>query len=336
MRQTGVPKEPPQVRIGTRDSVLARWQTDQVVAWLQDHRPELPVSILSTKTLGDLVLDRPFHEIDQPRGQGGSVGGVFIKELENFLATGAIDLAVHSMKDVPSVVAPGMCLLPFGQAEEVRDVLVTREPGQTLATLHPGARIGTSALRRVAQIHRLRPDCPCEPIRGNVQTRLAKVTHGEVDAIILAGAGLKRLDLLSHVSASWLDPVTEMIPAPCQGILAVECRTEDAEWLSALFSPGVDAWTQSRVTIERAFLEHVEGGCQMPLGIYAQHNPTTHTVTMTGFLAEKLPTGASLSAWCPEHQTILTRCISVDNLASSLTILRVEAEALAGACLAAL
>lgn len=335
MDQTGV-QIPTQVRIGTRDSLLARWQTDQVVAWLGQQRPELAVSILSTKTLGDIVLDRPFHEIEQPRGQGGSVGGVFIKELETFLSAHAIDLAVHSMKDVPSVVAPGMRLLPFAQAEEVRDVLVTREPGQTLRTLPPGSRIGTSALRRVAQIHRLRPDCPCVPIRGNVQTRLGKVTSGEVDAIILAGAGLKRLDLLTHVHATWLDPLTEMIPAPCQGILAVECREEDAEWLSDLLSPSVDPWTHARVAIERTFLERIEGGCQMPLGITTQHNPTTHTLTLTGFLAEKLPPGASLSTWCPERQAVITRQVSVSDGPWSLEVLRAEAVAMAGECLAAL
>jgi hydroxymethylbilane synthase len=246
--------------IGTRGSALARWQTEWIQSRLQAVWPELRCELRLFQTSGDTILDRPLPEI------GGK--GLFTAELENALRSGDIAVAVHSLKDLPIDNAPGLIVGAIGEREDPRDVLISRKY-HTLAHLPQGARVGTSSLRRAAQLLAARPDLKILPLRGNVDTRIRKAMQGEYDAIALAAAGVLRLGFASHI-AEYL-PFDVMLPAPGQGAVAVQCRADDHRTLG-LLRPIDHALTRSAVTAERAFLNGLGGGCSAPVAAYAQAN----------------------------------------------------------------
>ena len=250
------------LRVGTRASRLALWQTDHVIARLERSWPGLRVERVSITTLGDRVTSVALSRIGDK--------GLFTRELEDGLRSGEIDLAVHSLKDLPTEMADGVTIGAGLEREDPRDVLISRE-GHTLDRLPPGARIGTSSLRRQAQIAALRPDAALVDLRGNVPTRLDKVVSGDVDAALLAFAGLRRLGLESRVTEI-LD-ISRVVPAPGQGALAVQTRADDRR-MAALLQPLVDRRTWIETTAERALLGHLEGGCQVPVGAHATLEPS--------------------------------------------------------------
>lgn len=245
------------VIVGSRASALALAQTRLVVATLEELHPGIAFEIQRITTRGDRVLHRPLSKV------GGK--GLFVRELEEVLLAGQIDLAVHSLKDLPTEQPAGLLIAAVPQRADPRDALVTRD-GHRLADLPPGARVGTSSLRRMAQLRALRPDLEILDIRGNVDTRLRKLDEGRYDAIILAAAGLARLGLSERV-AEFLDPET-MLPAPGQGALAVEARVDDPA-TRALVEPLDHHPTRLAVEAERAFLRRLGGGCQVPMAAHA-------------------------------------------------------------------
>ena len=257
----------------TRPSALARWQTQWVISALQEAYPGLICEEKVITTQGDKVLDRPLPEI------GGK--GLFTQELENELLSGAVHCAVHSLKDLPVENPAGLTVGCVPPRAEVRDALISKD-GYTLETLPPGSVIGTSSLRRAAQILSARPDVTTASLRGNVDTRLRKALEGQCDAIILAGAGLTRLGLDSHVT-QWL-PLNVMLPAPGQGALAIQCRADDRETLS-LLSALEDAPTRLAVIAERQFLLGLGGGCAVPVAAYADLSHETLDISLTGLVA---------------------------------------------------
>lgn len=257
----------------TRPSALARWQTQWVIGALKNIHPDLECEEKVITTQGDRVLDRPLPEI------GGK--GLFTQELESELLSGAVHCAVHSLKDLPVENPAGLAIGCIPARAEVRDALVSKN-GYTLATLPQGASIGTSSLRRAAQILSHRPDLRTEPLRGNVDTRIRKALEGQYDAIVLAGAGLTRLGLETHVS-EWL-PLDQMLPAPGQGALAVQCRADDRSTLD-LIAALEDESTRRAVTAERAFLKGLGGGCAVPVAAYAKvESRTTRLIELTGLV----------------------------------------------------
>jgi hydroxymethylbilane synthase len=233
------------------------------MAALQAAWPGLECTIEPFITQGDKTLDRPLPEI------GGK--GLFTLELENGLREGRIDLAVHSLKDLPVDDAPGLILGAILGRADVRDVLVAKS-GRSLDELPAGAVVGTSSLRRQAQLLALHPELIVRSIRGNVETRIQKALHGEYDATLLAGAGVTRLGLDAQIS-QWL-PLEVMLPAPGQGALAVQCRADDERTLELLAAIHNDEVAQA-VTAERAFLAGLGGGCSIPVGAYATVNDGT-------------------------------------------------------------
>lgn len=248
----------PQLTFGTRPSKLARWQTNFIINSLQNAWPELVCKEVVITTKGDKVLDRPLPEI------GGK--GLFTQELEEELLAGNVDAAVHSLKDLPVENSLGLEVGLIPQRVDPRDVLVSAK-GYTLGSLPEGAIVGTSSLRRQAQLLAHRPDLRVKDIRGNVDTRIRKVVEGEYDSAVLAAAGVTRLGLEEHIS-QWL-PVDIMLPAPGQAALGVQCRAYDEstiELLQALSDPP----TQKAVTVERVFLMALGGGCSLPVGALAK------------------------------------------------------------------
>jgi hydroxymethylbilane synthase len=243
---------------GSRPSQLARWQTDFVIGKLRAAWPELDFRVDLLVTEGDRRLDRPLPEI------GGK--GVFTEEIEAALGDGRIDLAVHSLKDLPIEAARDLCVGAVSARADARDVLVSAS-GVGLAELAGGARVGTSSLRRQAQLLAVRPDLKVQPLRGNVDTRLRKALQGEYDAILLAAAGLERLGLGDR--ATEYLPFEAMLPAPGQGALAVQCRAGDVDLLARL-RPLHDEAAFRAVTAERAFLAGLGGGCSAPVAAYAE------------------------------------------------------------------
>jgi hydroxymethylbilane synthase len=241
----------------TRPSQLARWQTNYVVNALKTIYPHLECEEKIITTQGDKILDKPLPEI------GGK--GLFTQELESELLSGAVHCAVHSLKDLPVENPPGLTIGCIPIRAEVRDALISRK-GYSLATLPTGAAVGTSSLRRAAQILAKRPDVHTESLRGNVDTRLRKAMDGQYDAIILAGAGLTRLGLENHVT-EWLS-LDVMLPAPGQGALAVQCRADDTSTVE-LLAVLEDDGTRNAVTAERAFLSGLGGGCSVPVAACA-------------------------------------------------------------------
>jgi hydroxymethylbilane synthase len=248
------------LRIGTRTSKLALWQTEHVAERLVAAWPGLTYELRHMTTQGDRRLDRPLPEI------GGK--GLFTAELEEALRRGEIDLAVHSLKDLPVEDAEGLTVAAILPRADVRDVLIA-PAGMTLATLPSGAVVGTSSLRRQAQTLAVRPDLVIKPIRGNVDTRLRKVAEGEYMAAIMAAAGLTRLGLETHI-AEWLS-TDAMLPAPGQGAIAVQCRRDDTA-VSALLAGVDDAATRVAATAERRLLTLLGGGCSAPVAALAVHD----------------------------------------------------------------
>lgn len=246
------------LRLGTRGSALARWQTDYVAGLLKAAWPELVVEAEVLHTQGDHILDTPLPLI------GGK--GLFTAELEAALRRGEIDLAVHSLKDLPTELPPDVVIGAIPTRADVHDVVVSRS-GQPLAKLPPGAVVGTSSRRRAAQLRRAYPHVHTADIRGNVDTRIRKALDpdGPYDAIVLAGAGVERLGRGDVVTETL--PLDLMLPAPGQGALAVQCR--DESWLLHLLRPLDDAATRAAVTAERAFLGGLGGGCAVPVAAHA-------------------------------------------------------------------
>jgi hydroxymethylbilane synthase len=246
------------ITLGTRTSPLALWQTEHIAALLRQAWPDLACELTPYITQGDKTLDKPLPEI------GGK--GLFTLELENGLRDSIIHLAVHSLKDLPVEDSPGLTLGAIVGRADPRDALITAN-NLPLADLPPGAVVGTSSLRRQAQLRRLRPDLTIRSIRGNVATRIRKVREGDYEATLLAAAGLTRLGLEDEI-AEWL-PLSQMLPAPGQGALAVQCRADDTETirlLAAIHQPEVAA----AVTAERQFLQGLGGGCATPVAAYAE------------------------------------------------------------------
>jgi hydroxymethylbilane synthase len=242
----------------TRPSTLARWQTQWVMNALQRIYPDLVCEEKVITTQGDKILDKPLPEI------GGK--GLFTQELEGELLSGAVHCAVHSLKDLPVENPESLTIGCVPVRAEVRDALISRD-GFRLATLPQNAIVGTSSLRRAAQLLAARPDLETESLRGNVDTRVRKALDGQYDAIVLAGAGLKRLGLDQHVT-EWL-PLDVMLPAPGQGALAVQCRSTDQTTLD-LLAALEDESTRRAVTAERLFLSGLGGGCAVPVAAYAE------------------------------------------------------------------
>ncbi|WP_369600142.1 hydroxymethylbilane synthase [Hahella sp. SMD15-11] len=243
--------------IATRKSALAMWQAEHVKARLEALHPGLTVELLGMTTKGDRILDVPLAKV------GGK--GLFVKELENALLEGRADLAVHSMKDVPMEFPDGLGLTAILEREVPTDALVSNRHA-TLDELPPGAVVGTSSLRRQCQLSALRPDLKIASLRGNVNTRLAKLDAGEYDAIILAASGLKRLGFGDRIRQE-LPPETSL-PAVGQGALGIESRLAD-ERVTALVAPLIHAQSQRCVAAERAMNHRLQGGCQVPIAGYA-------------------------------------------------------------------
>jgi len=244
---------PKTIHIGTRDSQLALWQANSVKSALASCHPFLSVQIVTIKTTGDKILDAPLAEI------GGK--GLFVKEIEEALLSGKIDVAVHSMKDMPSELPQGLCIGAVPEREIPADVLISKE-SRKLSELKDCARIGTSSLRRAAQLKHIRPDTVIVPLRGNLDTRLRKLETEALDAIVLAAAGVKRLGLEDRIS-EYLD-TSVMMPAVGQGALCIEARQNDTavlEIVDALEHPD----TRIAILGERSFLKRLEGGCQVPI-----------------------------------------------------------------------
>lgn len=245
------------LRLATRRSQLALTQARGVGAMLQELHPGLTIEELQVVTTGDRFRDRPLQDI------GGK--GLFLKEIEQALVDGKADIAVHSMKDVPAELAPGLTMAAIPAREDPRDALFSRT-GQRLDELPAGARVGTSSLRRRTLVLEGRPDLEVLPLRGNVDTRLRKATDGEVDAVILALAGLRRLGLTDRATEIF-DP-GRFLPAVGQGALGIECRHDDEEVL-ALLAAADHPETRICVSAERAFMAAVEGSCRMPVAAHA-------------------------------------------------------------------
>ncbi len=254
----GAQRVPNLLRIATRKSPLALWQAEHVAACLTAAHPGLRVELVKMVTRGDKILDAPLAKV------GGK--GLFVKELEQGIFEGAADLAVHSMKDVPAALPEGLHLAAILCREDPRDALVSLRHA-SLADLPRRARIGTSSLRRKSQLKLRFPDCELAVLRGNVETRLAKLETEGHDAIILAAAGLKRLGLASLVT-EFLEPEISL-PAVGQGAIGIECRSGD-ERINALLSVLHDPATALRVSAERAFNARLDGGCQVPIAGYAE------------------------------------------------------------------
>jgi hydroxymethylbilane synthase len=243
--------------IGTRGSKLALRQSEWFRARVQAVAPDVGVTLRKIQTSGDKILDVPLAKI------GGK--GLFVKEIEEALLAGEIDLAVHSMKDVPAQMPDGLDILCVPSREDARDALISRD-GRRFKDLPPGAVIGTASLRRQAQLLGLRPDLRIRMLRGNLDTRLRKLKEGDFDAIVLAAAGLHRLAWAGEIT-EYLDPIISL-PAIGQGALGIQGRSDDS-FVRSVLEPLNDPVTRTAVTAERAFLHRLEGGCQVPIAAHA-------------------------------------------------------------------
>ncbi len=246
------------MRIGTRGSLLALTQSGFIQRRIEEAWPDVKVELTVIKTTGDKIQDVPLAKV------GGK--GLFVKEIEEALLAREVDLAVHSMKDVPAVLPGGLIIGVVPAREDPRDVLVTHK-GSGLTDLPPAARVGSSSLRRAAQIRAHRPDILVENLRGNLDTRLRKLDDGMYDAIVLAAAGLHRMGWQDRITA-YLE-VEDFLPAVGQGALGLELREDDHE-VRELLAPLHDQETSIAVQAERSFLETLEGGCQVPIGGHAR------------------------------------------------------------------
>ncbi len=246
------------LRLGTRGSKLAIWQAEYVAGELSRRVPEMAIEIVTIKTKGDKILDVPLAKIGDK--------GLFTREIENELLDGNIDLAVHSMKDLPSVMGEGLALGAVLPRENQQDVLISAQ-GNTLQNLPAGAVIGTSSLRRIAQLKALRPDLEVVNMRGNVETRIRKMEEQGLDGIILAYAGVKRLGFEQCISE--IIAVEKIMPAVGQGAIAIQIRANDLRTRQLIEAINDErCWLET--TAERAFLAQLEGGCQVPVACMAQ------------------------------------------------------------------
>jgi hydroxymethylbilane synthase len=236
---------------------LALQQSEWVQSRIHDVAPKVRVTLRKIQTSGDKIVDVPLAKI------GGK--GLFVKEIEEALLASEIDLAVHSMKDIPAQLPEGLEILCMPPREDARDALISHT-GRSFKDLTQGARIGTASLRRQAQLLNARPDLRIEMLRGNLDTRLRKLKEGLFDAIVLAAAGLRRLDWAQEVT-EYLDPVVSL-PAIGQGALGIEGRSND-QFVRSILARLNDRATHTTVTAERAFLHHLEGGCQVPIAAFA-------------------------------------------------------------------
>ncbi len=248
---------PSRLTIATRESALALWQAEHVRTRLADLYPHTTIELLGITTRGDQIIDRPLADV------GGK--GLFIKELEVAMEDGRADLAVHSLKDVPMDMPPGFTLGAIAMREDPRDAFVSQRCA-TLADMPAGAVVGTSSLRREAQLRERYPGLEVKPLRGNINTRLRKLDEGQYDAVILAAAGLERLGFAARIR-TLLDPA-DSLPAPGQGALVIECRSDRADVIEAL-APLADRDTTLATTAERAFARALSGSCHTPLAAYA-------------------------------------------------------------------
>jgi hydroxymethylbilane synthase len=255
------------IRIATRRSALALWQAEHVADLLSALPDVESVELLPLSTRGDEILDRSLQKI------GGK--GLFIKELEVAMQAGEADIAVHSMKDVPAEMPPGFCLAAVLKRANHADAFVAPD-GCTLDNLAHGARIGSSSLRRQAQLKLIRPDLLVEPLRGNVNTRLSKLDNGDYDAIILAAAGLERLGLDHHISHQFSPD--EMLPAAAQGVIGIECL-ESNDALRAILGKLTHEATARTTAAERAVARTLDASCQSPVASYAVIEGSSLTVT---------------------------------------------------------
>jgi hydroxymethylbilane synthase len=248
--------------IATRGSALALWQAEHVKARIAAVAPSIEVTFNVIKTQGDKILDVPLAKV------GGK--GLFVKEIEQALIDGTGDIAVHSMKDVPAELAPGLVLAAVSTREVPWDALCARTP-MTVATLPHGAKVGTSSMRRQCQLLAARPDLQIAMLRGNVPTRIKKLDDGEFDAIILAAAGLTRLGMGNRITQQL--PLELSIPACAQGVLGLETRADDIEVIELITKAIHDPAEERRVAAERAFLAKMGGSCQTPLAAHALSTP---------------------------------------------------------------
>ncbi len=269
---------PSLIRIASRESRLAMVQSESTAAALRARYPDLRVEIIGMTTKGDQILDKPLAQI------GGK--GLFIKELETALADGRADIAVHSMKDVPMTLPTGFAAIIVGAREDARDALVSNYFG-SINALPQGAVVGTSSLRRESQLRFARPDLTIKPLRGNVNTRLAKLDNGEFDAIILAAAGLKRLGFAARIREV-LSPA-DYLPAIAQGALGIEYQSHRAE-VAAWLTPFADDTTTRLIAAERAFGRQLTASCDVPLGAHA--TITAGKLSLDGFVA--MPDGSRM------------------------------------------
>ena len=246
------------IRIATRKSPLAMWQTEEVKRQLQQFHPDLAVELIGITTKGDKILDTPLAKI------GGK--GLFVKELEISMLEGEADIAVHSMKDVPMALPEGLHLATILERHDPLDAFVSNQYA-SLNDLPQNAKVGTSSLRRQTQIKEARPDLEILSLRGNVNSRLQKLDNGDFDAIILAAAGLKRLGFDDRIAQCI--PAEQSLPAIGQGAIGIECRVDD-ERVNTLLTPLHHKETALRVTTERAFNTRLQGGCQVPIAGYSE------------------------------------------------------------------
>jgi len=260
------------IKIGTRASKLALWQANWVQSALNEKFPDQKVVLITIKTKGDKILDVPLAKV------GGK--GLFVKEIEQALLEGRIDMAVHSMKDMPAEIPEGLCIGAIPQREDSADVLISKD-GLAFSELKRGAVIGTSSLRRAAQLRHARPDIVIEPLRGNLDTRLKKLQTEDLDAIVLAAAGIRRLSLEHHITEYLQADI--MLPAVGQGALCIEMRRKDptiGPMLAAL-----DHMNSRAVVIgERAFLNRLGGSCQVPIAGHGKIR--ADTFSLTGLVAD--------------------------------------------------
>lgn len=261
------------LRIGTRASQLALWQANWVQSELNKRYPDMEVTLTKIKTQGDKILDVPLAMV------GGK--GLFVKEIEEAMLRNEIDIAVHSMKDVPTIFPPGLALRCITEREDPRDIIILKPGYKSFMELRQGARIGTSSLRRKAQLLHLRPDFQMIDIRGNVETRIRKLTEDDLDGVVLAAAGMNRLGFASQISEFL--PADLSVPAIGQGALGIESRIADTE-INEIIDFFNHPQTAYAVKAERAFLRRLEGGCQVPIGAFG--TVAGETLTFTGFVSD--------------------------------------------------
>ena len=262
------------VVVGTRGSKLALTQTKWVISQLEKHYPEIVFETKIIKTKGDLIQNKPLDKIGDK--------GIFTKEIEAELLEGTIDMAVHSMKDMPSELPPGLGFTKTLTREDARDVLILKDGYSSIDDLPLGATIATGSKRRKYQLLAYRPDLKIVPIRGNVDTRLRKLEEEKLDGIVLAAAGLHRLGLAHRIT--YYLPMDIMLPAPAQGALAIEIRKEDTATYD-LIKVLEDPISSIQVKAERAFMDAINGGCHMPIGAYCE--VTNTTLRIRGLLGDE-------------------------------------------------